>query len=368
MGKGGESIPDEEWERFARDAGGDGQGVPEEPSARARMVTRRLQEEGGRPEPWRGHQPPRRRGGKGRYVVGLLALAAVLVVALDPGRVTGWFGGENQGADGPSAPLAAESERPDAPPPTDPAVQGPTVEEPFRGSPAVEWADGAAGIALPEARATGWMDKAEVARTLELTRDFLVESSLDSGVLKGDRPKQAIELMNPHQQDVQDYLTAAFRTPSKENDPLLLFSRFEESEFRLVGDVIKTRGRLTYEEGDRESVEVTADVTYVYPVARADGSDEVTRTIVRRETVLSWDDPVKIVTEPGTFTLLSYMVDTTNGGCGTFTGYLTPRFDSELAGSSEGDGPVTDPYDRSDSMDSRMSEPGDAACGTATRN
>lgn len=91
--KGGESIPDDEWERFLREAEAGTKDAPEEPSARARMVARRLQEESGRPEPWRSHQPARRQGGKGWYVIGLLVAVALLVVALDPGRVVSWFGG-----------------------------------------------------------------------------------------------------------------------------------------------------------------------------------------------------------------------------------------------------------------------------------
>lgn len=226
---------------------------------------------------------------------------------------------------GESTPLAVESDRPDQPPPAEAAAQPPTVEEPFRGSPAARWGDGTAGIGVPEARATGWMSKGQVAQALEKTRDFLAASSLDPGVLRGERPKKAIALINPHQQDVQDYLATAFRAPSRENDPLLLFSRFENTKVRLVGDVVKTRGRITYREGKRGAVEVTTDVTYVYPSVRAAaGSDEVARTIVRREVVMSWDDPAKIVIDPGTFSLVSYKVDTTNGGCDTFTGYLTP--------------------------------------------
>lgn len=146
------------------------------------------------------------------------------------------------------------------------------------------------------------MSKGQVTQALEKTRDFLAASSLDPGVLRGERPKKAIALINPHQQDVQDYLATAFRAPSRENDPLLLFSRFENTKVRLVGDVVKTRGRITYREGKRGAVEVTTDVTYVYPSVRAAaGSDEVARTIVRREVVMSWDDPAKIVIDPGTF-------------------------------------------------------------------
>ncbi|MEU2982340.1 hypothetical protein ABZ678_36935 [Streptomyces hirsutus] len=369
MGKGGESIPDEEWERFLREAEAGTKGAPEEPSARARMVGRRLREETGRPEPWRSHQPARRQGGKGWYAIGLLVAVALLVVALDPGRVAGWFGGGGGGGGSESAPLAAESQRPDQPPPTEAAARRPTVEQPFRGSPAARWGDGTAGIGLPEARATGWMSERQVAQALEKTRDFLAASSLDPGVLRGERPRKAIALINPHQQDVQDYLATAFRAPSRENDPLLLFSRFENTKVRLVGDVVKTRGRITYREGKRGAVEVTTDITYVYPVVRAAaGSDEVARTIVRREVVMSWDDPAKVFVEPGTFSLVSYKVDTTNGGCDTFTGYLTPEFSAERAASRTGDGPEVDPYDRSTSMETRMREAGDAGCGTATRS
>ncbi len=367
VGKGGESIPDEEWERFLRDAEAGTRGAPEEPSARARMVARRLREESGPPEPWRGHRPAPRRRGKGWYVVGLLAAVALVVVALDPGRVSGWFGGGSGGGEG--APLGVESARPDQPPPTAASAQGPTPERPFRGSPAARWGDGTAGIGMPEARATGWMSKGQVARALERTRDFLAASSLDPGVLRGERPEKAIASINPHQRDVRDYLAAAFRAPSRENDPLLLFSRFEGTEVRLVGDVVKTRGRITYREGRLGAVEVTTDVTYVYPVVRAAaGSDEVVRTIVRREVVMSWDDPEKVFVEPGTFSLVSYKVDSTNGGCDTFTGYLTPEFGAERATSRPGDGPAVDPYDRSTSMETRMREAGDAGCGSATRS
>lgn len=363
VGKSGASIPDEEWERFLREAEAGSQGAPEEPSARARMVTRRLREETGPPEGWRTHQPARRRRGKGWYAVGLLVAAGLLVVALDPGRVAGWLGS------GESSPLAAESERPDQPPATGAAVQLPTVEQPFRGSPAARWGDGTAGIGLPAARATGWMSKEQVVRALGRTRDFLAASSLDPGVLRGERPEKAIALINPHQQDVQDYLATAFRAPSRENDPLLLFSRFANTKVRPVGDVVKTRGRITYREGKRGAVEVTADVTYVYPVVRTvAGSDEVARTIVRRETVMSWDDPAKVVVKPGTFSLVSYKADTTNGGCDTFTGYLTPEFSAERAAAGPGDGPDVDPYDRSTSVDAGTGEAGDAGCRTATRS
>ncbi|WP_405825025.1 hypothetical protein OG705_31880 [Streptomyces sp. NBC_00838] len=353
MAKDEPSIADEEWERFLRDAESGSRSAPVEPSARARMVSRRLREEPGPPPGWRTHQPPGRGRRKVWHVVGLLLAVGLLALALDPGRVVGWFGD----TDGASASPAGE-----------PASQLPTPEEPFRGSPAADWYDGLAGISVPEARATGWMTKEQVAQALDRTQAFLAASSLDPEVLRGERPEEAIALINPRQRDVQDYLAAAFREPSQENDPLLLFSRFSQSKVRLVGDVVKTRGQLTFREGRRGAVEVTSDVTYVYPVVRAgtDG-DEVARTIARRETVMSWDDPAEVITKAGTFSLLSYKVDATNGGCDNSTGYFLPEFTAERAPEGSGQGPEVDPYDRDTSMDTRMREGEETECGTATR-
>lgn len=325
MDKDGASIPDEECERFLRTAEAGGDDAPKEPSARARMVARRLREEPDRPTGWREYQQPaRQRRFRGRHLAVLLGAAVLLVAALAGGRVTGWFGG-----DGEETPLAAESEQPGGPPATEAAALRPTREEPFRGSPAARWDEGTAGIHMPAARATGWMSKEEVLRALTDSRDFLAASSLDTGVLRGRYPHKAVAFINAQQPDVHSYLKTAFSEPSRKNDPLMLFSRFAKTKVRLVGDVIKTRGRITYREGERGAVEVTADVTFVYPVARADaGSDEVARTIVRREIVMSWDDPERVAP----------------------------------------DGADVDPYDRSTSMDARMREAAGARCGTATRS
>ncbi|MFI1104628.1 hypothetical protein [Streptomyces melanogenes] len=356
---GGSSVPDEEWERFLRESADGVADAPKEPSARARVVAQRLREEPEPPPAWRSHTPARpRRKRQGWYLVGFLASIALLVVALMPGRVVGLFGDDAQ----PDTPLAAESGRPDQAPPT-PAAERPTLDQPFRGSPAARWADNAAGITVPEAKATGWMSTAEVAQALGRTRDFLASASLDPAVLRGDHPSKAIARINPHQKDVQDYLSAAFRTPSKENDPLLLFSRFDKTRTRLVGDVVKTRGRMTFQQGERGALQVSTDITYVYPVVRAAaGSDDVERTIVRREIVVSWDNPAKVITEPGTFSLVSYKLHMTNGGCDAPNGYLNPVFGSGQD-TATGDGPAIDPYDRSTPLEQRT----DKGCGRATR-
>ncbi|MYS68066.1 hypothetical protein GTW66_29975 [Streptomyces sp. SID5473] len=364
-GRGGSSVPDEEWERFLRESVDGTPDAPREPSARARVVARRLRESPGQPEAWRSYTPARPRRKKVWYAVfaGVLVVLALLAVAVAPDRVTGWFGGGDGGAD---APLAAESERPTAAPPRDTALR-PTPEDPFRGSPAARWAKGTAGITLPPARATGWMNTAQVEQALDRTRDFLAASSLDPAVLRGEHPGRAIALINPRQRDVQDFLSTAFRSPDEKNDPLMLFSRYDDKRVRPVGNDIRTRGRISFAEAKDGALRVTTDVTYVYPFVPSEGGEEIARTIVRREVVLDWNDPAKVMTEPGTFSLVSYSVDITNGGCGTATGRLSPEFGADRPPGA-GNGPDVDPYDRSTLMADRMRNADDKKCGTATRS
>ncbi|WP_306319992.1 MULTISPECIES: hypothetical protein [unclassified Streptomyces] len=380
--RGGSSPSDEEWERFLIESEDGVRDAPKEPSARARMVTRRLREEDAaaavaasssrsRLRRVRRVRRPRTRRPlrSGWYAVGLVAVLALLIVALSPARVTeltnpaNWFGDDADSGSG--APLATESVRPTGPPPSEVAGRA-TLDDPFRGSPAARWADGFAGIGLPPARATGWMTRAQVARALERSRDFLVASSLDRGVLRGERPTEAIALINPHQPKERTFLDRSLSTPSEKYNPLLLFSRFDTGRVRMVGDVVKTRGRVSFRAGGQGALEVTTDVTYVYPVVRAGSADgRVTRVIVRREVVMNWDDPEKVVTEPGTFSVVSNRLDTTNAGCDTYDGYLTPPFTDDRA---TGEGPAVDPYDRSTTMDERMRGAGDDKCGTAVRS
>ncbi|MEV5598017.1 hypothetical protein [Streptomyces sp. NPDC052496] len=363
-------MSDEEWERFLRESVKGVDGAPVEPSARAREVERRLRESSGQPAGWRTYSPARPRRRKGWYAAGLVAGVVLLAVGLFPQQVVGWFGGDDGGRDGASS--AAESRGPREAPGAEPALR-PTLAEPFRGSPAAGWADGAAGITVPPARATGWMGTAQVERALRQSRDFLVAAGLDPRVLRGERPTTAIALLNPHQNDVQEYLHSALSAaaPAPATDPLLLFSRFRPEQARLVGDVVKTRGRLTYQEGKRGAVEVTADVTFVYPVTAPgdSGQDaEVVRTIVRRKVVMSWDDPAKVSTEPGTMSLVSYALDMTNGGCSAPTGYFVPPFGA--AGKQPTDrAHRVDPYDRSKPIDTDNGTAARSAdCATAIRS
>ncbi|MFD7029778.1 hypothetical protein ACFWAR_17220 [Streptomyces sp. NPDC059917] len=387
----GAGVSDEEWERFVRAAEGGAGEAPKEPSARARMVTERLRREDeqraaaargrfgrrGRSVPaeppgWRTGPAWQEMQGRGRAkrriktTLAVVFVAGLAMAALRPELLVDKLTGEGESRDGArsAAPLPAETARPTAPPgPVDP--DRPTLAEPFRGSPALQWADGAAGIELPAATAVNGIPQDRVASLLTRTRELLVASNLDPAVLAGGRPEVALGLLDPLQDDVKGLMERALEKPSAQDNPLFLFSRFDPAEVRFHGGVVKTRGRMTVEGGKEGEVLVHADYTFVYPVVRAKGgSDEVARTIVRRTVTTAYHDPKRWQTTDGTLQLVEWKESAGNDDCSRDgSGYLHPKFASDADTGPSPTGSVMDPYDRSTSLDALPQD-----CGTVSRS
>jgi hypothetical protein len=400
--EGEPSIPDEVWEQFKRDSERDIRtAAPKEPSARARMVTerlRRLDEEaanrqagGGRkqrkgkqsapaepwqPDGWRTGPAWQEMNGRARRrrrvwgVLGVLLAMGLVMVALNPAKALSWLPGAASGEDSTESraaavPLPAETVRPTSAPSAEAFSGMPTLDEPFLGSPADRYADGADGIVLPEAEPVGGMSKEQVAFALRKTKEFLVDANLDPRTLRGERPETALGLIEPNQNDVLGPMENALRKPAKDQDPILMFSRFDPQEVRLVGDVVKTRGRMAFKESEQGSVEVYADYTFVYPLVKADpGADEVARTIMRRELRVRVYDPAAYQVTPGKLTVIEYRQEIGNSACFVYDGYLHPQFDSDAAAASASPtGPTIDPYDRSEALDNSTED-----CGVVSRS
>ncbi|QES56137.1 hypothetical protein DEJ51_19855 [Streptomyces venezuelae] len=361
----GAGISDEELAEFLeRASSGSGQ-APREPSARARMVTERLRDRQDPPPGWRtGPVGPRTRGGRGRggrrikATLAVVFIAGLALVALRPelviDRVTGKAGARQDA----KAPLAAETARPTAPPPpVDP--DQPTLKEPFRGSPALQWADGAAGIEVPEATAVGWLPKEKVAEALQQVRQFLVAANLDPATLRGERPATALALLDPQQPDVPQRLEQYLTRPTAQDTPVTLFTRFDPAAVKPVGDVVKVRGSMRVEEGEPGEVRVVTDYTFVHPMSK--GGTSVQRTIVRRQITLSLLDPARWKATGDRLQLHEHRAEWSNVECGTADGYLHPQFPQDAPTGPTPTGPATDPYDRSKDISG-------GECGTLTRS
>ncbi|MFG2375950.1 hypothetical protein ACGFY9_31320 [Streptomyces sp. NPDC048504] len=374
-------IPDDVWEQFARDTERDIRAsAPKEPSARAREVTERLKKDDSRakrkgkgkrqePEGWRTGPAWQEMNGRARRrrrawaVLGVPLAIAVAVVAMKPSLIPGDpFGGKADSDPAAVAPLAPETAAPTAAPSAvDPET--PTLDRPFAGSPALNWADGAVGIVLPKAKAVGVFSKDRVQLALKQAEMFLVDANLDPKTIAGARPAAALAVLDPKQPDMLTRLNTSLSTPAKAHDPLLMFSRFDPKQVRLVGDVVKTRGRITFKKGEHSGVEIHADYTFVYPVVRTDGSTEVTRTIVRRVLDLQLLDPARYQVTAGRLSVLNYDADFGNTACQVYDGYFHPDFPSAEPTGAAPTGPTTDPYDRSKALGAGEDE----TCGTVSR-
>ncbi|KOG19456.1 hypothetical protein [Streptomyces viridochromogenes] len=366
------SISDEDWEKFVQDAEQASTSAPKEPSARARMVTERLRQQeakGELPAGWRtgpAWQEMNGRAARRRRlwaVLGVSLAVAVAVVAIRPSLIPGDpFGTSGEAEAVGASPLPAESAAPTAPPSA--AADTPTRARPFAGSPAQRWAAGADAIEVPKAEAVGGVSAARIETALRLTKEFLVASNLDRDVLYGTEPRKALEVVDPLQKEYLAELRAGLRKPTVENDPKWTFTRFDPDEVELVGAEVKVRGRTTVEpdKGEKGRALIRADYTFVYPLAKKDGGQEVARTIVRRAIEVHVMDPVRFQVTEGRIWVTDVGSEIGNDACRAGDGFIRPKFEADLYASPEPSGAVVDPYDRSRSL-----EGADEECGTVSR-
>ncbi|WP_236242862.1 hypothetical protein [Streptomyces sp. CC228A] len=268
-----------------------------------------------------------------------------------------------------AASLPPETARPGSAPPEEVFPDAPTVKEPFRGSPALRWADGAAGIEVPEAKAVGSFSPKQVAHALAAVKELLVEANITPATLRGEHPKAALDLLDPLQKDGRGLMEGGLRKPTKDADPVMLFSRFDPTETRVLRDLVKTRGRITYEKGESDGeLLIRADFSFVYPVVKVKtGEREVDRSVIRRELTFALYDPEEYETTPGKLFMVEWAMSSGNDDCNRAPdGFLHPTFPSDRIArpdaSAAPSGEAVDPYDRSKSLDDMPQE-----CAETTR-
>ncbi|MFJ6798621.1 hypothetical protein [Streptomyces sp. NPDC091268] len=123
-----------------------------------------------------------------------------------------------------------------------------------------------------------------------------------------------------------------------------LFTRFDPVEVTPVGDVVKVRGSMHAEPGERGELLVVADYPFVHPLTK--GGTSVQRTIVRRRVTLAMLDPARWETTRGRPQARSHTAEWSNVECEAADGFLHPDSPQDTAG-DPGPGPASDPYDLS---------------------
>ncbi|MBB5965163.1 hypothetical protein [Planomonospora venezuelensis] len=220
----------------------------------------------------------------------------------------------------------------------DPAVI--TEDAPFRGSPSEKFADGAAGIVIPEAGAVAGFSAEDVRSALEISSRMLQAAYLDRKTLLGGEPDAYAKVLDPEQR--KSFLEDLDHKSLEKNTRAWVVS-FAPGTTELVGDVVKVQAKLSPgagkdENGDPE-LRVDYEARFVYAVRPAGKAAPIVRVMAYgKGRHLFWRDEPKgrLRNWEGD------SVDSWNAGtlCNSPDAFLRPDF----AGEGGGSGPVDDAY------------------------
>lgn len=319
---------------------------PVQPKAGRRAGGQAAQRPGTWPAPDRGYARPTRRAGPGRSVVTLVLVLAVLfgisfglhkLLQRRPSGTAGATAGASRTPGGvtptPSSPLQT------------PAF---TATDPFAGSLAAPFADGAAGIVLPASHPVGSYTTAQVASAYATVKLMLVAANLNVPTLDGAKPTAFAKLLIIEQRSwFYEHLTK----PIKPKKGQAWLTRTWVTSFapgtQLVGSIIKVHGdEMTAKAvtvDHRSALEILANYLFVYAVEQQ-GQPATRLRIVAHELATvqfaQWYDP------GGSLQPWIYGFGDSYAGaqCGASDGFVHPAFPLLGPGKVEPSGTPMNPY------------------------
>jgi hypothetical protein len=222
---------------------------------------------------------------------------------------------------------------------------------PFLGTPANSWADGAAGIVAPSAQPVGGFTAAQVAAAYATTGELVAASSLDTRTLLGGPPVALERLLTAGQRATfQAGLSA--HGAGKDGRPLSTRSwvaSFAPGTAQLDGNVIKVSGTMNavaVTESGRKVLRVEVNYAFVYAVEPPYNPTDWARVVTRQSGSVDfarWNDPHGGL-EPWDRTV----VDPLSGvACGPADGYIYPSYPSDGSTIAQQSRLVIRPYTRS---------------------
>ena len=157
--------------------------------------------------------------------------------------------------------------------------------DPFTGTPADHWADGAAGIVPPAAEPIGPYSKAQVQYAYQTTRALLIAANLDKRTLLGGTPTAFADLLTSSQ---KAWFMAGLNKKGVDKQGTQLSTRtwvmsLVPGSSQLIGSVIKVHGSI-YAKAVRRSdgtgeLDVFTDYIFVYPIEPPHRPDEWMRIV-----------------------------------------------------------------------------------------
>jgi hypothetical protein len=204
--------------------------------------------------------------------------------------------------------------------------------DPFVGSEAGTWADGASGITVPAAKPAGTFTAAQVKAAYETTRKLLIAANLNQQTLRGGAPAAFAGLLAKQQRAA---FLAGLNTKGVNKGGYPLSTRkwvasFAPGSADFIGNVIKVHGTMSAhsaKEAGGVVLAVQVDYLFAYAVEPPGRPGDWMRVIDHQYgnvNFAQWDDPGGPL-EPADQTIIG------NAGivCGTDDGYIHPAYPSE---------------------------------------
>jgi hypothetical protein len=222
--------------------------------------------------------------------------------------------------------------------------------DPFLGTPANDWADGAAGILAPPAEPVGGFTPAQVAAAYATTGELVAAASLDRQTLLGGQPAALERLLTARQRAT---FTAGLDAHGLGKDGRPLSTRswvasFAPGTAQLDGGVIKVSGTMdavAVTESGRQVLRVEVSYSFVYAVEPPHNTTDWSRVVTRQYGSVDfarWDDPHGAL-EPWDKTV----VDPLSGvACGPADGYIHPAYPGNGSITAQQSRLVIRPYSR----------------------
>ncbi|MFB7274919.1 hypothetical protein [Streptomyces sp. NPDC056244] len=171
-------------------------------------------------------------------------------------------------------------------------VPGGAPDDLFAHSPAAQFREGAAGVALPAARDTGDFSEGQVMAALTTVKDYLVASSMDPDVLAGHTVRPVRVLLDPDQLPQFDRSISAPANDGR-HSPAGWLVRFDPAKAVPAGSGVRAHGTLRYEQTSAGTLEVVSEHVFVYALRPAASAARPVRDAslftVRREMRFRFD-------------------------------------------------------------------------------
>jgi hypothetical protein len=236
--------------------------------------------------------------------------------------------------------------------------------DPFAGTPADGWADGAAGIVTPPAKPVGGFTAAQVAAAYATTRKLLIAANLDRQTLLGGPPAAFAKLLTARQraQFLGGLNKKGVRKGGYPVSTRKWVASFAPGSAELIGNVIKVHGAMsarTVRESGTVVLAIEVNYIFGYAIEPPHHPADWMRLLDHQYGSIDfapWDDPGGVL-EPWDRTIIG------NAGaqCGSSDGYIHPDYPSDRSVDTRESGAALHPYSTATSVPG-----GGAVCGRTT--